>query len=57
MCLKCEQLLDINKENKEKNFFSFNYDRVFKSIICDEKVRKAWMSSCNIMKYISKKNI
>ena len=21
MCLKCEQLLDINKENKEKNFF------------------------------------
>ena len=40
MCLKCEQLLDINKENKEKNFFSFNYDRVFKSIICDEEARK-----------------
>lgn len=40
MCLKCEQLLDINKENKEKRFFSFNYDRVFKSVICDEKVRK-----------------
>lgn len=40
MCLKCEQLLDINKENKEKRFFLFNHDKVFKSIICDEEARK-----------------
>lgn len=40
MCLKCEQLLDINKENKAKRFFSFNHDKVFKSIICDEEARK-----------------